>query len=403
MIFRNRPLARLGAAALLASGVFTALGTPAHAAGTETDLSLDVAGTRVAAGAEGKVAFVKVTNNGKNTPGSLSIKADLSKVDLDKAAAVPFADGCEFSDDEEDLSWVCDVPKGALPGPGETVELPLLVFKTSEEFKGTYQAPLTFTLVSSDDTDDSNNTRATTLELTDQSGPDLTVLVPDVKQAVKVTESGEISVVGDLYAGDTAQLVYLVANQGDQMSAGLKIAIKLPKGVTFTEVERDCSYNAANTEAVCTYGNLPLIPADEDTGENDKQYSAVEFYHLLSVDAGVKAGALTGGSVTVDPIAVQPAAKAATKEARNLPANAVGAAAEDVDASDNTDGYAVIVAAKGGTGGGDGDGGLPVTGPQAGLIGGVGVAVLLAGGAMFLIARRRRVVLVTPGDEKPTA
>ncbi|MEU4712286.1 hypothetical protein AB0F73_01245 [Micromonospora purpureochromogenes] len=31
MIFRNRPLARLGAAALLASGAFTVLGTPAYA------------------------------------------------------------------------------------------------------------------------------------------------------------------------------------------------------------------------------------------------------------------------------------------------------------------------------------------------------------------------------------
>jgi LPXTG-motif cell wall-anchored protein len=86
---------------------------------------------------------------------------------------------------------------------------------------------------------------------------------------------------------------------------------------------------------------------------------------------------------------------------RELPENARAVSPDDIDASDNTDGYAVIVAAEGGTGGGDG--GLPVTGPQAGLIGGIGAAVLLAGGAMFLVARRRRVVLVTPGDEKPTA
>lgn len=401
MIFRNRPLARIGAAALLASGVFTALGTPAHAAGTETDLSLDVAGTRVAAGASGKVAFVKVTNNGKNTPGNLVVKADLSKVDLDQAAAVPFADGCEYEEDGDDLSWACEVPKGALPGPGETVELPLLVFKTGEELKGSYQAPVTFTLVSSDDTDDSNNSKATTVELSEQGGPDLSVLVPDVKQAVEVSADGEISVLDDLHAGETAQLVYVVANQGDQTSAGLKISVKLPEGVTFTEVERDCTYNAANTEAVCTYGAFPLIPADEDGEDNDKEYSAAEFYHLLSVGADVEAGALTGGSVTVDPILATPGVKALSKEARNLPANATGTSAGDVDASDNSDGYAVVVTAKGGTGGGGG--GLPVTGPQAGLIGGIGAAVLLAGGAMFLVARRRRVLLVTPGDEKPTA
>ncbi|GAB3156036.1 hypothetical protein GCM10027290_53190 [Micromonospora sonneratiae] len=51
--------------------------------------------------------------------------------------------------------------------------------------------------------------------------------------------------------------------------------------------------------------------------------------------------------------------------------------------------------------GGEG-GGLPVTGVQAGLIGGVGVAVVAAGGVMFLMARRRRVVLVTPADERST-
>ncbi|WDZ86327.1 LPXTG cell wall anchor domain-containing protein [Micromonospora cathayae] len=408
MIFRNRPLARFGAAALLASGVFTALGTPAYAAGTETDLSLDVAGTRIAAGASGKVAFVKVTNNGKNTPGSLAIKADLSKVDINKVVPVPVdegPDGCDYEEDGETLkSWVCNVPAGALPGPGETLELPIVVFKAGESLEGTYQAPVSFTLISKDDTDDSNNTKDTVVELTDESGADLTVFAPDVKQAVKVDQDGLISVVGDLHAGETGQLVYVVANQGDQAVAGLKITVKLPKGTTFTEAEPGCEYNAANTEAVCTYGEFPLIPVEQDGEENDKLVSVAEFYHLLSVGKDVKAGALSGGSVTVDPILPRTELRASARELRKLPENAKALSTDDIDASDNTDGYAVIVAAKGGTGGGDGDGGsLPVTGPQAGLIGGIGGAVLIAGGVMFLMARRRRVVLVTPGDEKPTA
>ena len=62
---------------------------------------------------------------------------------------------------------------------------------------------------------------------------------------------------------------------------------------------------------------------------------------------------------------------------------------------------AITITALGGGDGGSG-GGLPVTGVQAGLIGGVGLAVVAAGGVMFLVARRRRVVLVNPGDEKPT-
>jgi hypothetical protein len=43
--------------------------------------------------------------------------------------------------------------------------------------------------------------------------------------------------------------------------------------------------------------------------------------------------------------------------------------------------------------------GLPVTGTQVGLIGGSGVAAIAVGWVLFLAARRRRVLLVTPGDE----
>ncbi|MFC0007850.1 LPXTG cell wall anchor domain-containing protein [Micromonospora siamensis] len=57
-----------------------------------------------------------------------------------------------------------------------------------------------------------------------------------------------------------------------------------------------------------------------------------------------------------------------------------------------------------GQGGGDGNGGgtLPLTGAPAVMIGAVGAGVLLAGGAMLMVARRRRVVLVSPGDEEST-
>lgn len=59
---------------------------------------------------------------------------------------------------------------------------------------------------------------------------------------------------------------------------------------------------------------------------------------------------------------------------------------------------------RGHAAGGDGDGGsLPVTGAQAGLFGGIGAFVIVLGAVLFLVARRRRVVLMAPGDEKPTA
>ncbi|MEV4630091.1 peptidase [Micromonospora sp. NPDC049523] len=52
-----------------------------------------------------------------------------------------------------------------------------------------------------------------------------------------------------------------------------------------------------------------------------------------------------------------------------------------------------------GDGGAGAGGGLPVTGVQAGLLGGVGGAALIAGATLFLLARRRRLVLVVPSED----
>jgi hypothetical protein len=65
--------------------------------------------------------------------------------------------------------------------------------------------------------------------------------------------------------------------------------------------------------------------------------------------------------------------------------------APDAHPADNT--AKIVITMTGGSGGG-----LPVTGARAGLIGGAGGAVLLAGLAVLVMARRRRVVMVTPTD-----
>ncbi|PWU47002.1 hypothetical protein DLE60_23845 [Micromonospora globispora] len=406
MIFRNRPLVRFGAAALLASGAFTALGAPAQAAGTETDLSLDVVGTRVADGVEGKLAFVKVTNKGENTPSELAVRADVSKVDWTKVAPVPAVDGCELEGTQQKpTAWTCFATTDGLPGAGETIDLPVVLFKLVD-LKEAYSAPVSFTLISKDDTNADNNTKSATIEFTKQSGADLAVMADDVKNAVTV-KNGKLQFGGDLHAGDTAALIYTAWNQGDLATAGLKVSVKLPKGVTFTEAEDDCEYDADKTSLVCTYANLPFVPQEQDTKDGDNVTAGGRFYHLLTVAEDVKAGALTGGTVSVEPIMPEKTITAQSIEIKTMPDNMTAVQATDLDTSDNTDGYAVVVAAQGGSGGGDDtgndDGGLPVTGAKAGLIGGIGAAVLAAGGAMFLVARRRRVVLVTPGDEKPTA
>ncbi|MDG4803261.1 LPXTG cell wall anchor domain-containing protein [Micromonospora sp. WMMD980] len=129
---------------------------------------------------------------------------------------------------------------------------------------------------------------------------------------------------------------------------------------------------------------------------------------------------MRGGTARVEGLAERSTDSRSASARSGLPANAVATRVADVDPGDNQDGFAVVLAARsgggdGGSGDGDGgggesgggtgggDGGLPVTGPQAGLIGGVGIAALVAGGVLFLVSRRRRMVLVTPDDEPPAA
>ncbi|MDT5035301.1 MAG: hypothetical protein QOE03_486, partial [Micromonosporaceae bacterium] len=51
----------------------------------------------------------------------------------------------------------------------------------------------------------------------------------------------------------------------------------------------------------------------------------------------------------------------------------------------------VINPSTGGTGGGTGGETLPITGTQTGMLAGLGGLLLLAGGAMYGLGRRRRV------------
>ncbi|MEH1056036.1 cell wall anchor protein [Micromonospora sp. CPCC 206171] len=405
MIFRNRPLARLGAVALLASGAFTVLGTPAYADNPATDLSLDVAGTRVAAGTPGKIAFAKLSNTGENTPTEVVLAVDVSKLDPAKVDVIPLLEQCEEITVEGRRTWACALTKEEIPTPGATLELPALAFKDTDAVTGDYSAPVTFQIQSENDTDTTNNSRTTQVEFTAESGVDLLVLAPDVRTQVFWRADGEPDVKkSTLNPGDETTVFALILNQGDMIADGVDLKMSLPRGVTFSQDLKECEYTADRRTADCRSGLTRLKPGADLYGVFPVKVAA-------DVDAPVS---LTGGAVEVSSRGALPATERSLADtpselASFLTTTAPAGLATDVDPSDNSDNFAVIVAAKtGGDGGGDGGGeggggGLPVTGPRAGLLGGVGAAVLAAGGAMFVLARRRRVVLVTPGDEKPTA
>lgn len=396
MIFRNRSFARLGAAALLAAGGLAVAATPAHAEDTKADLEVTVAGTTLAEGTTEKIGWLKVKNNGPGTPSALTVGVDLSGLKDERIITIPLGEHCEGG---AIATIECTVPADQIPGPGETLEFPVVTIKSPEAYDGG-ETSVGFFLRSTDDTTPDNNVKSVTLKFEGEPGVDLGVVVPDVKTRSSL-DGGEPTA---LHPGDETTVFGEIINQGDTLAKGIEIKLQLPKDVTFTEQYLGCEYSTDGRTATCRDDELVL---------GELEALIIDF--PIKVAAGVKAPAtLPAGSLTADALGVteeeSPEARAAHKTTfKNARVLSRGERVTDVDPTDNVDDFAVVVAAKGGAGGGgegdgDGDGpGLPVTGPQAGLMGGIGVAVLLAGGVMFMVARRRRIVLVSPGDEKPTA
>ncbi|PWU51443.1 cell wall anchor protein [Micromonospora sp. S4605] len=397
MIFRN--LARLGAAALLTSGAFAALGAPAYAEDAGTDLSIDVAGTRLAAGTTDKVGSIRLTNRGADTPTGVKINIDVTQLDLDKVTLAPFAEErCAETEPAGRRVWECAIHDFAVPEPGTTSDLPLVVFRAAEGLKEAYAAPVTFTVVVPGDTNSENDSKTVQIELTTENGVDLEVWAPDVNAQVAWEPGGEPELLkSTLNPGDETIVFAGFGNQGDMIADGLDFVASLPEGVTFSERLRGCEVSADRRRATCAAGTTRLMPGKTVYG-----------VFAVKVAADVPAPVLlSGGTVSATsrgalPVTDKSLARAAGGELPPFLTTTKIDAVEDIDPSDDSDDFTVKVAAVTG-GGGGGDGGLPVTGPQAGLIGGVGVAVLAVGGTLFVLARRRRVVLVTPNDERPAA
>jgi LPXTG-motif cell wall-anchored protein len=393
MSIRQRVAARLGTVSVIAGTAIAIAAAPAYAA-ADADLGVSLSGTTIAATSSGKVFDVTITNGGGGTATGVTVTFDLSGLDQDRVEfVVPTGeDGAEVCDVDGDIvtCGVQDVPDG------QNLDLGAELTRLG----GTGEAGTITVSVGHDGTDpnESNNLASADVTVGD-SGPDLFVYAPDVPFNLETNQTE-----GSVAPGGTTRLYYVIGNQGDVATTGLKVTVTLPPQIAFVEVEEDCEYNADNTVATCTYEDLPLVPVEEEDPANDV-FSARLFFNDLRVDpdADVPApSALAGGIVAVEPIVAEEQAPT-RRQAAALPDNVLEVPESlDVDRSDNTDEFSVYVAAASG-GGGGGDGELPITGAKAGLFGGVGLAVLAAGAVLLVIARRRRVVLVAPRDETPTA
>ncbi|MFB6393405.1 hypothetical protein [Polymorphospora lycopeni] len=373
-----------------------AFATPAFADDT-ADVEVKLSGTTIAAGASGKAAFASLINNSKTTTATgLTITVDFSDLDTNLVDVVHFGGGCN---EPVDNQLICGITPDELK-PGEDFDVPVaLVRKNTESSESAGSITIS---VETETTDPNLKNNTVTAPVTiGGNGPDLYVWAADVP----VNQDGTT---GTLQPGETGALVIEVGNQGDRAAGGFTVTATLPENATFDSVIVEqfpddfagCEFTAS--EAVCDWRDLPLIPVDQDESTEDDVFSAYTFALPVKVADDAEAGVnLTGGLAVVEGYQMSERMLARrAPQAVELPQGVEGVLAKDADWTDNSDEFTVFVKAADGNGGG---GGLPVTGVQAGLLSGIGLAVVAAGGAMFLISRRRRVVLVTPGDEKPTA
>jgi hypothetical protein len=376
----------------------TGVPTPsASAAPAGPDLTVDLAGGTIPLGVTKKTLHLKLSNQGDATPTRVVVRVDASDLDKTNFGITLWPTGGLAECDGDFSGWYCDLLPDRLPGPGETVELPVVAtVQAREPLAGRIKVTVEVTPA---DTNPADDMKWFPIEVVDQPEADLSVVAPDVTKSVRVAADGRLTNTGTLNPGETGAVRYTIVNQGRKPVDGVKVELRAPAGATFTRPPGECALGDAGRAAVCTYDRLALVPVDQDTDPNDQLYSAVELYQLVTVPATTKAPVtLRNGTVRVE--GLNGAQSDRSGPARSvLPTNAVAVRAADVDDSDNQDGFAVVVAANsngGGHGGNPGHGGaggggsLPITGARAGLTAGTGLAMLVGGGVLLLFTRRRR-------------
>ncbi|WFE37938.1 PT domain-containing protein [Micromonospora sp. WMMD998] len=414
MTFRyHSTLARAGVVALLSTAGLGAVTGPAHAAG-EADLSLIPLSYQLAKGVDEAKAkpFKFQVNNTIGTVDAKGVRVTVETKGLKtEKVGVLVPDGCTVTG----TAFSCLL--GDLAA-GTTEDFGLPLFST-----GGRGAAGTLTVsISAANGDGILDSVDHDITVT-APGYDLTTWVQDVYADVDVDgdEAGEADL-RPVRPGETAPLDWAVFNDGSKKATGVGYGITLPAGVTFAELPEGCEEQDLGgvAHAYCADRGAVLKPG--------------QFYTAgvrVKVGADVTEKLLRPGIIFasgLDSAAGEP------EEAPRVASSAQRRAFSEVDDGDNTAQFDVFVdpsaepspsptvtptaeptaeptpsgsvtpvptpTTGGGTGGGSGDGGLPVTGMQVGLIGGIGAVVLAAGAALLMLSRRRKVVLVAPNEER---
>ncbi|MGC5332037.1 cell wall anchor protein [Micromonospora sp. DT62] len=412
-LFHRSALARAGAVALLAAGGLTTVAVPAQAADAP-DLALTPISTQLAKGvdaARSKPFKFTVTNAGTGTAKDVSLRVNTQQL-KDKRVGFLVPEGCRAI---ESHLYQCSL--GDLPA-GTSKDFGVPLFSTGGRGDG---GKLVVHVVTATPGGKVRDKVVVPVTVT-KPGYDLTAWAQDVQAGVVV--NGAVADEPDLRPvrrGETVPLDWAVYNDGSRPATGVFYGITLPAGVSFVTVPQSCVTQVylGKEQAFC-----------EDAGATIRRGQYYTADVTVKVGDDVTEPVLREGDLFAYGL---DAAEGEPEEEPKVAGQAQRKAFSEVDMGDNHTIFEAFVdlsaqptptptptgeptptptatptgvptAAPTTTpgGGGGGDGGLPVTGVQAGLIGGIGAAVLLAGGALLLVSRRRRVVLVAPGDEKST-
>jgi uncharacterized repeat protein (TIGR01451 family) len=168
------------------------------------------------------------------------------------------------------------------------------------------------------------------------------------------------------HVGETVTVKVIVTNAGPADAIKAKVKVTAPAGTEFVSVDPTCVAATAGKEYACDLGTAPK--GMNDSGD----------FSLKILSATVADGKAEVSSAVADP---NVANNTAAIKVTVVP----GPAPSTPGATPSTP--------AGGTGGG-----LPVTGSQAGLIGGLGLGAVAVGGVLMVLARRRRAVVIPPTD-----
>ncbi|SBT53951.1 hypothetical protein GA0070621_5097 [Micromonospora narathiwatensis] len=263
MTFYHRPaLARAGAAALLAVGGLTAVGTPAQAADLP-DLVLVPISTSLARGveaAQAKPFKFTVTNVGTATAKDVSVRV---KVDQLKPKRVGFLvpDGCRVVS-----SQFYDCRLGDLPaGTSEDFGVPL--FSMGGRGDGGVLTVGVGTVTPQPNTAD--EIVDVPIQVT-RPGYDLTAWVQDIQDNVVVDGARQDEPdLKPVRRGVTVPLDWAVYNAGSRPATGVFYGLTLPAGVSFVDLPESCVRQEilGKAQALCEDDGVVLQPGQYYTAD----------------------------------------------------------------------------------------------------------------------------------------